>query len=77
MKTSKQRQIDHDNSCFRKAQERQQRTFTLVEQDRSASKAILYWILLNWDTCPAAKLEDAFEDALAMRDSAIPKKAAD
>ena len=66
-----------DDECHVKAKERGQQTFTLVEQDASAPKTILFWIILNWDTCPIAKLRDAFEDALCMKASTVPKKHAD
>ncbi len=58
---------DRDAECFHKARSRGQRTFTLVEQDFSSPKTILYWILLNFDTLSDEKATDAFEDALAMR----------
>lgn len=76
-RTSLQRQMEHDNTCYRKAVARGQRTFTLIEQDRTASRVILHWILENWDTCPTSKLQDAFEDAINMKDSTVAKKAAD
>jgi hypothetical protein len=74
MITEKDKQMARDNTCFKKAQDRDQRTFTLVEQDKSAPLTILAWIVFNWDTSPEAKLMDAFEDALAMKRSAINKK---
>lgn len=66
-----------DDKCAEKARARGQMTFTLVEQDLSAPMCILRWIELNWNTCPPDKLRDAFEDALAMQHSDIPKKNAD
>ena len=65
-----------DAECFRKAQERGQQTFTLVEQDKSSPRCIAFWILENIETAPAGKLIDALQDALAMR-SAPNRKAAD
>jgi hypothetical protein len=64
----------HDNTCYEKAKKRGQRTFTLVEQDRTAPDTILAWIYFNWETAPEGKLMDAFEDAIAMRRSVIAKK---
>ncbi len=63
-----------DKTCFEKAARRGQRTFTLVEQDRSAQRTILWWIMENWEHAPDAKLQDAFEDALAMKRSQVEKK---
>ena len=77
MKTSKQQQIERDEACYRKARVAGERTFTLRERDKSSPKTILYWIMLNWDTCPTLKLQDAFEDAINMRDSALDKRVAD
>jgi len=56
-----------DSKCFNKARRRGQRTFTLVEQDRSSPRTIAFWILENIETCPAQKLFDALEDAVIMR----------
>jgi len=76
-RTSLQRQQEHDNTCYAKAVARGERTFTLREQDQTASKVILHWIMENWATAPTSKLQDAFEDAIGMRDSTVTKKAAD
>lgn len=73
----RRRAIEQDGECFRKARERGEQTFTLVEHDPTAPYTILEWIRLNWATAPDAKLRDAFEDALAMRASSIPKRPAD
>jgi hypothetical protein len=59
---------DDDTLCFKKAKERNQRTFTLVQQDRSSAKTICFWIMENIETAPAQKLLDALEDAILMRD---------
>ena len=37
--------------------------------------AIAYWILLNIRTCPAAKLHQAIDDCVAMRDFPTQKNA--
>jgi len=59
-----------------RAHSRGQRTFTLVEQDRTMPASICEWIKLNIETAPAAKLHDALDTAIACRD--YPKrKAAD
>lgn len=68
----------HDNKCHSKAVSREQQTFTLVEQDRSSAKTVLFWIMENFDgKTPPEKLRDAFEDALAFLFSPIDKKAPD
>jgi phosphatidylethanolamine-binding protein (PEBP) family uncharacterized protein len=59
---------DPDNLCFAKAKERGQKTFTLVAQDASAVKTIAHWIYLNIETSPAAKLHQAIDDCIAMRE---------
>jgi len=63
---------NRDDICHSKARKRNQRTFTLVEQDASFSKSIVFWILLNIETCPAPKLRDALETAIEAR--TFPKK---
>jgi len=65
-----------DYKCAERAKERDQQTFTLVEQDRSSPRTIAFWILENIETCPAAKLHDALEAAVLMR-SACNRKDAD
>jgi hypothetical protein len=66
-----------DQRCFEKARAAGEITFTVREQDASAPLTIMRWIELNFHTAPRAKLLEAFESALNMRDSALPKKAAD
>ena len=66
-----------DNKCFKKAQAAGETTFTVRERDYSAPQTILAWIGLNFATAPRAKLIDAFERALYIRDSPRPKKVAD
>jgi len=63
-----------DNSCFEKAKARGQQTFTLVEQDASAARTILFWIMENLGKTPVEKLRDAFEDCLAFQYSNVTKK---
>lgn len=63
-----------DRAVYEKAVKRIQRTFTLVEQDKSSPRTILFWIMENFYTSPDDKLYDAFEDALAMKNSTIEKK---
>lgn len=69
--------MQHDNDCYTKAVKRGQRTWTLIEQDVSAPRTILFWISENLLTAPDAKLWDAFEDLMAFKNSAITKKQAD
>ena len=67
-----------DDKCAQKARERGQQTFTLIEQDASAPRTILFWIMENFDgRTPPEKLRDAFEDALAMLFSPVAKKRPD
>lgn len=61
-----------DMNCYEKAMSRGQKTFTLVEQDMSSPFVIIEWIKCNIMTCPAQKLRDALESAIAMRD--FPKR---
>jgi acyl-ACP thioesterase len=65
-------ETDPDTRCFAKAKQRNQRTFTVVEQDCTAVPTIAYWILLNIETAPPEKLRQALEDCIAMR--AFPAK---
>jgi hypothetical protein len=56
-----------DWQCFEKAIMRGQQTFTLVAQDITAARTIMFWLMENIETAPDEKLRDAFEDALRMR----------
>lgn len=58
---------DKDSTCYAKARQRGQKTFTIVEQDAAAVKTIAHWIYLNIETCPAPKLRQALEDCIAFR----------
>lgn len=71
------RHIAADDLCARKARNRKQVTFTIVEQDKTAPETIAEWIKLNIRTAPPAKLYDALEAALVMRESKVEKKDAD
>ena len=67
-----------DYRCAEKARSRNQQTCTLVEQDATSPRVILFWIMENFDgKVPPEKLRDAFEDALAIVYSEVPKKRAD
>ena len=59
---------DKDRGVFERAKARGQRTFTLVEQDRTAPMAIVAWIFCNIESAPAEKLREALDDAIAMRE---------
>jgi hypothetical protein len=63
---------DSDTRVHAKAKQRGQSTFTLVAQDYTAPATIAFWILQNIETAPPAKLREALEDALNMRD--FPKR---
>jgi hypothetical protein len=65
----------HTDECYQKAKARNQRTFTLVEQDRSTVEVIAFWILQNIHTAPAEKLHSALDDAIEMRDYPAVKDA--
>ena len=58
---------DTDTAIHAKAKRRGQETFTLVEQDITAVRTIAHWIELNIETAPEAKLRDALEKCLRMR----------
>ena len=59
---------DSDTKVYAKAKNRGQETFTLVAQDRTSPRTILFWIGENFETAPPEKLRDAFERALRMRE---------
>ncbi len=59
---------DSDTKVYAKARNRGQETFTLVGQDRTSPRTILFWIGENFETAPPEKLRDAFERALRMRE---------
>lgn len=59
---------DEDTGCHARAKQRGQQTFTLVEQDRTSPRTILFWIGENFETASQEKLRDAFEMALRMRE---------
>jgi hypothetical protein len=66
---------DDDTAIHARAKLRNQRTFTLVEQDRSSVEVIAYWILLNIHTAPPDKLHKALDICLEMREFAAVKNA--
>ena len=59
---------DSDTKVYAKAKNRGQETFTLVAQDRTSPRTILFWIGENFETAPPEKLRDAYERALRMRE---------
>lgn len=61
----------HNNECLKKAQDGEP-IFAVIGRDPQASKTILEWIKLSWDTQPKEKLQEAFTLALDMREH--PKK---
>ena len=68
-------ETDSDTAIHARAKDRNQRTFTLVEQDRSSVEVIAYWILMNIHTAPAEKLYRALNTCLEMREYAAVKNA--
>lgn len=48
-----------DQKVAEKARRRGQATFTLIAQDQTAPATIAFWILLNIETAPSEKLQDA------------------
>lgn len=64
-----------DKRCQENANKRGQVTFSLVEQDVTSPRTIAYWILENIESAPAAKLYDALESALVMREFPNRKRA--
>ena len=56
---------DRDSRVHARAKERGQKTFTLIEQDRSTQRTIAFWILENVETAPEEKLVDALKQAIA------------
>lgn len=66
---------DRDSQCHAKAKSRGQKTFTLVEQDVTTVETVAFWIMRNIHTAPEAKLRDALESCLAMRDFPNKKQA--
>lgn len=56
-----------DKTCFEKAQQRGDQTFTVVGRDLSSPRVICEWIKENIETCPEDKLREALNRAIAMR----------
>jgi hypothetical protein len=68
-------ETDDDNAVIAKAKSRNQRTFTLVEQDLTSVEVIAYWILKNVHTAPREKLYRAIDTCLEMREYPSVKNA--
>jgi hypothetical protein len=66
---------DADSNIHARAKQRHQRTFTLVEQDRTTVETIAHWIYLNIHTAPPEKLHSALDTCLEMREFAAVKNA--
>jgi hypothetical protein len=62
-------------TAHQKAIRRGQRVFTLVEQDFTTPRTILFWMTENIETAPDSKLRSALEHALAFRRSGFRKHA--
>lgn len=62
-----------DNECMRKAQLRGDLTFTVVGQDCTSPLIICEWIKQNILTCPSAKLFEALQRAIDMREHKTKK----
>lgn len=58
---------DPDTNCHARAKQRNQETFTLVEQDITTVRTIAHWIYENIEQASEAKLRDALEGYLRMR----------
>lgn len=56
-----------EDTCYKKAKETGQKTFTLIAQDRTAPKTICQWIASNIGNASDDKLREALEAALTMR----------
>jgi hypothetical protein len=64
-----------DKTCFAKAQERGDQTFTVVGRDMSSPRVICEWIKENIETCPEDKLHEALNRAIVMRSLASRRRA--
>lgn len=64
---------DNNDNCYREAKERGQATFTLVAQDITAPRCVMQWIIENLETATDAKLREAFEKALLMKNYYLRK----
>lgn len=69
----KYKELKDPSSCLNKAGD-DEMLFVLRAQDVTSPKTILYWITENFETCPPAKLREAFECAMSMRLSDERKK---
>lgn len=68
---------DRDTQCHARAKARNERTFTLVEQDITTPEVICDWVTRNIRTAPLSKLQEALESAHAIAHSEVIKKYAD
>lgn len=66
-----------EENCLKKAQERGDVCFTLVEQDLSSPVVICEWIKQNIETAPIEKLQTALNRAFYMAHSDKARKHAD
>lgn len=64
-----------EEHCLEKARQRGDVAFTLVGQDLTSPAVLCEWIKLNIETAPPAKLRNALERALVMREIKIRKHA--
>jgi len=55
------------DSCRITADSKGLERFTLISQDKSSPKTIMFWIMENIETAPIEKLTEAFMCALKMR----------
>lgn len=60
---------EKDMTTYMKAKRRGDPTFTLVGQDKTSPRCIVFWIMENIETCPDAKLREALDDAIRMRNT--------
>lgn len=60
--------------CFAKAKN-DEMLFVLRSQDNTSPIVVLEWIKLNFNTCPEAKLREAFECCIKMKNSSYRKTA--
>ena len=68
---------ESEKDCLKKAEQRGDLCFTLVEQDLSAPAVICEWIKQNIETAPYEKLSHALYKAFNMTHSTRKRKHAD
>jgi hypothetical protein len=64
-----------NDDCIKKAKERGDKIFSLVGQDLSSPTVICEWMKQNIETAPIAKLRNALEVAIEMRQTRNRKRA--